>query len=120
MQSAPRILSVSYDGALLRTRQTLLEMQGYDVVSAEGFTEALKQCSRGPFHLVVIGHSIPHCDKQALLLAVQQSCGAPVLALLRVNELPLDGAAASIDPMDTRRFLQEVQTLIQGEKAAAS
>ena len=37
---AKRILSISYDRALLWTRQMLLEQLGYDVVSAEGFSQA--------------------------------------------------------------------------------
>jgi DNA-binding response OmpR family regulator len=119
MQSRPRILSISYDGALLSTRQTLLELQGYAVVSAEGFTNALRQCKNGSFDLVIIGHSIPHNDKEALIAEVRQSCGAPVLALLRSNEEPLEGAAASIDPMDTKRFLEAVQALTTNDRTAA-
>jgi DNA-binding response OmpR family regulator len=41
----PRILSISYDLPLLRTRQLMLTQEGYDVVSAEGFAEALEHCS---------------------------------------------------------------------------
>jgi DNA-binding response OmpR family regulator len=111
MHSQSRILSVSYDGALLQTRQTLLEIQGYAVQSAEGFTDALKFCNGASYDLVIIGHSIPHNDKKALLEAVRQSCAAPVLALLRADEVPLEGAAASIDPMDIREFLKTVTNL---------
>jgi YesN/AraC family two-component response regulator len=35
-----RILSVSYDQPLMRTRQMLLETKGYEVVSAIGFANA--------------------------------------------------------------------------------
>ena len=40
----PRILSVSYDEALLYTRRLLLEAAGYSVTSAFGFNEGLYQC----------------------------------------------------------------------------
>ncbi|HLJ78747.1 MAG TPA: hypothetical protein VKT75_15105 [Acidobacteriaceae bacterium] len=35
-----RILSISYDPVLLRTRELLLQQMGHDVTSAEGFAEA--------------------------------------------------------------------------------
>jgi DNA-binding response OmpR family regulator len=114
MSTSPRILSVSYDAALLQTRKTLLEAQGYWVLSAEGITDALKQCQSGSFDLVIIGHSIPHNDKKALHGAVRQSCNAPVLALLRTDEPPLEGAAASIDPMNASEFLLTVRELTKG------
>lgn len=60
-----RILSVSYDVSLLGTRQMILQNQGHEVVSALGFTEALKQCqSSKKFDLFILGHSIPHSDKR--------------------------------------------------------
>ncbi len=108
-----KILSVSYDPVLLRTRQGLLEQQGFIVVSAEGFTESIDRCADGPYDLVVIGHSIPHRDKLALVDAVNRKCPAPILALLRIDENPLEGAAASIDPMDTRAFLATVASLME-------
>jgi hypothetical protein len=40
-----RILSISYDQALLVTRQLILEQQGYEVSSAFGFAEAMEICS---------------------------------------------------------------------------
>ena len=116
----PRILSVSYDETLLRTRESLLESQGYSVRSAEGFTDALKYCNAGDYDLVVMGHSIPHRDKQALFDAIRRSCDAPVLALLRVNEPSLPGAAASIDPMEIKTFLETVRTLTKGEGAGSA
>lgn len=64
---AIQILSVSYDQALLLTRQLMLEGQGYQVVSALGFKEAERKCKDGGFQLMVLGHSIPFNDKQALL-----------------------------------------------------
>ena len=43
-----RILSISYDGPLLVTRQMLLQAYGYDVASAEGFAEALEIAESDP------------------------------------------------------------------------
>lgn len=57
-----RIFSISYDQALLRTRELLLEQMGHSVASAEGFAQAFKLCNQdsGPFDLMILGHSIPH------------------------------------------------------------
>jgi len=108
-----RILSISYDAMLLQTRQHLLEKEGFSVVSAEGFAEALERCGAGRFDLVVMGHSIPHKDKEALLRVVNEQCPVPVIALLRGGEPPLSGAAESVDPMDPRRFVEVVHRVAQ-------
>lgn len=113
-----RILSISYDAALLKTRQHLLEQKGYSVTSAEGFTEAMECCHAGQFDLVVIGHSIPHRDKEALFNTVQQTCAAPVIALSRGSEPPLKGAAATVDPMNPIRFLESVDKIASGGRGA--
>jgi DNA-binding NtrC family response regulator len=109
---SPRILSISYDPALLSTRQQLLESRGYSVVSAEGFTSALEHCSGEHFDLVVMGHSIPHKDKEALLKAVNEGCKAPVVALVRTPEPSLKGAAESVDPRSPSDFLTAVEKIL--------
>jgi DNA-binding NtrC family response regulator len=106
-----RVLSISYDPILLSIRQQLLEQNGYTVVSAEGFTEAMERCRGGEYDMVVMGHSIPHKDKEALFDAVTRHCKVPVLCLMRTGEPPLAGVAASIDPMSPSDFLKAVQDI---------
>ena len=65
----------------------------------------------GDFDLVVMGHSIPHKDKEAIFKAVQQTCAAPVIALSRGAEPPLKGAADIVDPMNPVKFLESVERL---------
>ena len=113
-----RILSISYDGTLLKTRHDMLHQRGYVVTSAEGFTEAMEQCHAGEFDLVVIGHSIPHNDKEALFSAVQESCAAPVIALSRGSEPQLKGAADTVDPMDPKCFLKAVEKIASSKRDA--
>jgi CheY-like chemotaxis protein len=110
---AARILSISYDSTLLRTRQQFFEQRGYVVVSAEGFTEALERCLGGEFDVVVMGHSIPHRDKEALMRAVNESCPAPVVALLRVGEPPLDGVAESVESISPTSVLNAVARVLE-------
>jgi CheY-like chemotaxis protein len=108
-----RILSISYDGPLLVTRQMLLQAYGYDVTSAEGFAEALEHCEGEPvFDLVVIGHSIPFKDKRRIISEIRKGRPIPVLALLRPGERPLDEANESVEPNDPRLLVDAVQRLI--------
>jgi DNA-binding response OmpR family regulator len=93
----PHILSVSYDAVLLNTRQMLLQSRGYTVTSAEGYIDAIKKCRDGDYDLLIVGHSIPHADKEAIVSELLRHCSAPVLALLRPNEPRLATATESIE-----------------------
>jgi DNA-binding response OmpR family regulator len=90
------ILSVSYDQALLSTRQMLLQGAGYEVTSARGFHEAVESCRKGDFDLVVIGHSIPRKDKLALVQVTRMVSQAPVLSILRPTSAALAEADYSV------------------------
>jgi DNA-binding response OmpR family regulator len=72
-----RILSVSYDMSLLATRKMLLEQKGYDVVNALGFSKDLVSCRDSGFDLFILGHSIPHDDKLALIESFPRSLPRP-------------------------------------------
>ena len=108
----PHILSVSYDVTLLNTRQLMPEACGYQVTSAEGYVGAIRKCRAGSYDLLIMGHSIPHADKQEIVLEVRKHCPIPVLALLRIGEPPLEGAAESIDAQNPRLLLDAVSRLL--------
>ena len=90
------ILSISYDEALLRTREWILKEEGFEVTSACGFTEGEDHACRGGFHLAIVGHSIPLRDKVALITAFKEYNQAPVLSLSRHGDAPLSEADHSI------------------------
>jgi DNA-binding response OmpR family regulator len=113
----PRILSVSYDSTLLRTRQMVLESRGYEVVSAHGFTDAVEKCKSGKYDLLIIGHSIPHNDKRAIIRELNAHCPAPVLALMRATEGHLAEATASVEP-NPEQVLAAVESLLSPAKGA--
>jgi DNA-binding response OmpR family regulator len=100
---ASHILSVSYDEALLETRQLILQRHGYQVTSALGFQHALQACkdSSQSFRLFILGHSIPPSDKKALIKQFREHCNAPVIALTRVTEPRTAGADYYIEPDPT-------------------
>src|SRR5690349_4438653 len=95
--NTPHILSVSYDPNLLNTRQLLLQSCGFTVTSAEGFVDALRKCRAGNYDLLIIGHSIPTEDKEAIIAEMGKHCPAPVLALLRDNEPEIKGASECVE-----------------------
>ena len=114
-----RILSVSYDELLLRMRHLLLEREGYQVVSSRGFTESLHHCRRGGFDLFVLGHSIPHSDKQELVETFRIVSRAPVISLRRnAAEELVKGADYHIEP-DPEPLLEIVGRLLRRDAASA-
>ena len=116
-----RILSVSYDESLLKTRQFMLEQCGHHVISALGFTDSLRQCTQGgAFDLFVLGHSIPLHDKQALVEAFRRGHDAPVVALKRPGEdLSSTGADFQADPSDPAGMLAIISSIIEKRATAA-
>lgn len=107
----PRILSISYDQALLHTREIMLSRAGFDVQSAVGFSAALHACEMGNFDLVIMGHSIPAEDKAAIIEQLRSVCRTPVLALRRPNESPVAPADFNFDAGDPERFLNYVREI---------
>lgn len=109
-----RVLSISYDLALLRIRELVLKQLGHDVISAEGFAHAYRAFDEenGNFDLIILGHSIPHEDKQAIITKCRRKCSSPVLALLRSNELSVDDANRSVQSDDPQAFIAAVNALL--------
>jgi DNA-binding response OmpR family regulator len=111
-----RILSVSYDEVLLRTRHMLLEREGYEVVSAAGFSASLEKCKQGGFDLFVLGHSIPQEEKAKLVEEFRQSCPAPIISLRRnAGEQLVVHADHHIEP-DPEPLLKLVSELAKNNK----
>jgi len=114
-----RILSVSYDESLLRTRQMLFQAYGYDVVSSLGFTESLRHCKQSAgFDLFVLGHSIPQSDKLELTETFRRQCNAPIISLRRnAGDQLVDGADYHIET-DPEPLLQLIANILSGTKPA--
>jgi CheY-like chemotaxis protein len=112
-----RILSISYDQALLVTRQVILEQQGYEVSSAFGFAEAMEICStRHDFDLVLMGHSMPQKDKKALLEALRPDCKAPLLSILKHGDSPIPQANYSVKVDDgPKALVQAVRSAFEAD-----
>ena len=107
----PRILSISYDQALLQTRELMLSREGFEVESAIGFSAAVHACEKGKFDLVIMGHSIPSADQAFIIEKLKGLSDAPILALRRPHDGPLDSAKYNLDPDDPERFLSYVKEI---------
>ena len=87
-----RILSLSYDGSLARTREMLFVDAGFHVSTFMDTAAAVHACQHESFDLIVVGHSIPLDERRTLLKEVRGLCDTPILAMLRHGEAPLSGA----------------------------
>ena len=116
-----RILSISYDEPLLTTRQQILESRRHNVTSIGNLAEALAACeSTTRFDLLIIGHSIPHAQKEQLVQAFRERRPhKPVIALKRGGEDGVGGADLSIDP-NPAELLDSVAKIISGRGMATS
>ena len=92
-----RVLSISYDQAILKTRQYILEQEGLEVVSASGFSDAIAQCKNGKFALVVLGHSLSPQDKTAFANELREHCACPILSIRRPGQSKHPDADYSVD-----------------------
>jgi CheY-like chemotaxis protein len=108
------ILSISYDERLLLTRELMLEKQGYNVSSALGLGAAIKLCRVGDYDLVILGHSIPHDDKEQIVKTLRRACHAPVLALLRLGERHMRTAEYNHELQSPEQFLDVVGKTLAG------
>lgn len=108
-----RILSISYDEALLVTRELMLRGAGHDVTSALGLHDSREACSRGPFDVAIIGHSIPKNDKIEFIGSFRESNpSALVIALTRAGEERLTIVDAYVYPGDPESLIRTINAIV--------
>ena len=112
-----RILSISYDDALLKTRAMMLQSAGLDVTSAYGFTEALAFCGK-QYDLIIICHSIPRGDKASLGESIRKGKCGQILSLRRPGALPMEQAEWSVDASKPEAMLSAVRDILGVPDAA--
>lgn len=107
-----RILSVSYDETLLRTRELLLKSAGHRVTSAHGFHESV-EASGTPCELAIIGHSIPRKDKLDIIKHIRDSNpNVRVVALTRAGESKLSEVDYYVNPGDPEDLLRAIAMIL--------
>lgn len=112
-----RILSVSYDSTLARTREMIFSAAGFQVATYMDGEDAVQACRQHSFDLIVIGHSIPLNERRNLLAEVRGLCQTPILALLRHGEPPLPGADFVFDASQSPvQLLETVMNILSPKK----
>lgn len=112
--SRGRILSLTCDPSLARTREMLLTGAGFEVSTFLDVEKAIAAYQSLSFDLVVLGHSIPLAEKKALVKAVRSRCATPVLAMLRHGETPVPQADYFFDSTENpARLLAMVKDILR-------
>jgi len=81
-----RVLSVSYDPVLLKTREMILEQQGYTVCSVQTVEAAMEASHSKSFDVAIIGHSIPLEDQRQIATVIRRNRAAPFVVALKSRE----------------------------------
>jgi CheY-like chemotaxis protein len=94
----------------------MLSREGFEVESAVGFSAAVHACENGKFDLVIMGHSIPSADQTFIINQLKALSRAPILALRRPHDGPLETAEYNLDPGDPERFLSYVKEITKDNR----
>jgi DNA-binding response OmpR family regulator len=86
---APLILSVDDDKAILSTRQTILECEGYAVLSAADGDQALAYFETQPIDLVLLDYAMPGTNGG--LVCREMKKAKPYLPVIMVSANLVDG-----------------------------
>ena len=107
-----RVLSISYDETLLRTRELMLESAGHEVISALGYRDAMETCV-STAELAIIGHSIPSKDKLAIIDCFRTANPKGiVIALTRAGEPRLREVDHYVNPGNPEELLRAVTWIV--------
>src|SRR5437870_3363776 len=87
-----KVLCVSWDRNLSRTREMLLTSAGFEVSSASGPAEARAACANSGADLLILGYSVPQSDKREMIRAFRTTSKSPVLSMLTPPQRPLPEA----------------------------
>ena len=76
------VLSLGYDDILMPLRSLLLHQAGYLVIETYSLGEVLKRLKVGGFDLLLICHTVPMDQREAIIDSIRQSQpGLPFLCL---------------------------------------
>lgn len=119
-QPKARILSVSYDQTLLRMRHLIFEKEGYEVVSAAALASGLEHSKQNDFDILVLGHAIPHEEKQKIAQEFHHlSPGTIVCLRNNADEQLVDGADYHVEA-DPEPMLKLVADIVRRKAPGAA
>jgi DNA-binding response OmpR family regulator len=110
MPTAKTVLCVSWIPSLATTREMLLTQAGYKVITAIGMDQAVSR--RAEADLLVLGHSLPRDEKQALIQWFKEYSDSPILSLLKPLQDKLPGADVGVEAFNPGDFIRAVQGIL--------
>lgn len=111
MTGEKRIICVSWNEALAKSREVLLRSLGVTVLSALYEQEARAVCQEDA-DLLVLGHSVPNEKKRAVIDCFRQHSTAPVLSLLRTGDTKLPEATVGVESAKPEEVLRVVRQIL--------
>jgi DNA-binding NtrC family response regulator len=107
-----QVLSVTYDIALLTSRQAVLESAGHSVQSASDLQDALELLRHRIFHVTVVGQDLPEHHQHAIMAEARRISSRILLLTLNPADTHLQ-ADRNLDPYDgPYALLENVEALL--------
>lgn len=105
---AMKVVCVSWEPELAKTRELLLRQAGYQVTTVLGQRDLSKLHQVTSADLLILAHSVPREEKLQALTVFRRNCSAPVLSLLRPHQSPLPEVDYAVEAFEPREFLDAV------------
>ena len=120
MASEKRVICISWEEGLSKSRELLLRSLGVTVLSGLYQHEARRLCKEDA-DLLVLGHSVPIEEKKSLIHSFRKHSTAPVLSILQPIHTKLPEATFGVDAKP-EEVLGMVRKILgdQGEKSASA
>ena len=122
---AGAILIIDDESAIRESLETLLDMEGYSVVSAGTGDEGLRQIAERPFDLVLLDLALPGADGMEVLREIRRrDLGLPVIMITAygtvenaVKALQFGAANFIQKPWDNEKLLADVRAAVARRRA---
>ncbi|MGE5323928.1 MAG: hypothetical protein ACM3SW_13750 [Actinomycetota bacterium] len=115
------ILSVSFGEELLPTRLTALSRSEYCITFANSLNDAIQRCKVPRLHLLVLGHTVPHLQKLALISEFRKlHPSAPVVSLRAAGQPVVEAAEYNTVADDPGELAGVISIIFQGPHARSS
>jgi DNA-binding NtrC family response regulator len=118
---ARAILSVSFNEELLPSCLKTLSRNDYRITSATSLYDAMEHCTKARWHLLVLGHTVPHLQKLALIKAFRElHPSAPVVSMRMAGQPIVEAAEYNAVANDPGELAGVISTIFQGPHAKSS
>lgn len=115
------ILSVSFGEEVLPTRLTALSRNEYRIISAISLDDARARCHEPHLHLLILGHTVPHLQKLALIKSFRKlHPNAPVVSLRVAGQPMVEAAEYNAVADDPGELAAVISTIFKGPHAKSS